>query len=239
MDSTEEKLKIKRTRWRNKEYRKCKKCTDIFNLNHFVWRLCSKKNNREYCTNMCTNCHPDFNTMCTKCLTLKPNNVFHKHQLTRKSAQECKTCAPWTTSEQSKLRAKLYRQRPDRRKAATESAKRNNRQRRKTDIQFRLKCNLRGRLYSFVKGKTKIGSAIRDLGCTVEYLKLHLEKQFKLGMSWENYGKKEGQWSIDHILPLSKFDLTDRQQFIKVCHFSNLQPLWHVDNIRKGNKSNL
>ena len=123
-----------------------------------------------------------------------------------------------------------------RRKAASELAKKRNKERTKTDIQFRLRRNLRTRLYSVLNGKTKVGSAVKDLGCSINQLKKHLEKQFKPGMSWDNYGNKPGQWSLDHKLPLSKFDLTDRKQFLKVCHFSNLQPMWHLENISKGNK---
>jgi hypothetical protein len=55
-------------------------------------------------------------------------------------------------------------------------------------------------------------------------------------MSWDNYGNKEWQWNIDHIKPLSKFDLTNREQLLEAVNFRNLQPLWHLDNIKKSNK---
>ncbi len=51
-------------------------------------------------------------------------------------------------------------------------------------------------------------------------------------MSWDNYG----EWHIDHIVPLSSFDLTDKSQVNKVCHYTNLQPLWAIDNLRKGDR---
>jgi hypothetical protein len=91
---------------------------------------------------------------------------------------------------------------------------------------------LRTRLWGALKGKAKIGSAVRDLGCTIPELIVHLEKQFTKGMTWDNKGK----WHIDHIKPLSMFDLTDKKQFLEACNFMNLQPLWALDNIRKGNK---
>ena len=53
-------------------------------------------------------------------------------------------------------------------------------------------------------------------------------------MTWDNYGK--GGWDIDHIYPCSKFDLTQEENIYKMCHYTNLQPMWHLDNIRKGNK---
>jgi hypothetical protein len=104
------------------------------------------------------------------------------------------------------------------------------------NIQFRLSCNLRRRLCHVIRGTLKTCSAVRDLGCTINQLKMYIESKFQPGMSWDNYGNKEGNWSIDHIIPLSRVDLKDRVQFLKVNHYSNLQPLWHIDNIRKGNK---
>lgn len=115
-----------------------------------------------------------------------------------------------------------------------------NRERRKTDIAYRIKCNLRNRQYRAIKGKQKVGSAVRDLGCSINFLKGYLEVQFydnpETGekMTWNNYGFYG--WHIDHDTPLSSFDLTDREQFLKACHFSNLQPLWWFENLSKGDK---
>jgi hypothetical protein len=100
------------------------------------------------------------------------------------------------------------------------------------NIQYRLSCILRKRLYFALKNDIKVGSAVRDLGCTIQELKKYLEERFQLGMSWSNYG----EWHIDHKYPLSKVDLTDREQLLKVCHYTNLQPLWAGENIKKGNK---
>lgn len=108
--------------------------------------------------------------------------------------------------------------------------------RRKNDASFRIIESLRSRLKNALKRKQKTGSAIRDLGCSSYELKLYLESLFKSGMSWDNYGCKPTNWSIDHIIPLSSVDLTNPEDFAKVNHYTNLQPLWHVDNIRKGKK---
>jgi hypothetical protein len=102
--------------------------------------------------------------------------------------------------------------------------------RRKEDIQERLRVNLRNRLRQALKGKVKKGSAVKELGCTIPELMSHLEEQFLPGMSWGNYG----EWHIDHIIPLSAFDLTDKEEHKKACHFTNLQPLWAEDNLRKA-----
>lgn len=105
-----------------------------------------------------------------------------------------------------------------------------------TNIQFRLRRNLRIRLCHILKDRQKIVSSIKDLGCSVDQLKLYLESQFQLGMTWNNYGNKKGQWSIDHIIPLANVDLTNREELLKACHYTNLQPLWAIDNLKKSNK---
>ncbi len=104
--------------------------------------------------------------------------------------------------------------------------------------QFKLKTLLRTRLNLCLKGKIKNGSSVRDLGCTVPELIKYIESKFSLGMSWNNWGRidKEHTWNLDHIRPLSSFDLTDRKQFLLACHYTNLQPLWSLDNRLKSNK---
>ncbi len=96
----------------------------------------------------------------------------------------------------------------------------------------RLASYLRTRVREVVLNNLGIraGSAVRDLGCTVAELKLYLEARFAPGMSWGNYGA----WHLDHIKSLASFDLTDREQFLRACHYTNLQPLWAIDNIKKG-----
>jgi len=102
----------------------------------------------------------------------------------------------------------------------------------KADIQFRLRSLLRARLRKAVKHNTKTGSAVRDLGCTIAEFKEHIERQFLPGMTWDNWGRGVNRWNIDHIIPLASVDLADREQFLRVCHYTNLRPLWFVDNIR-------
>lgn len=99
-------------------------------------------------------------------------------------------------------------------------------------IDRKLSCYLRNRLYCALKKNYKSGSAVRDLGCSIEELKKYLEAQFQPGMTWDNWGKYG--WHIDHIEPLCKFDLTDSEQLKKACHYTNLRPLWAEDNLRKS-----
>jgi hypothetical protein len=99
-----------------------------------------------------------------------------------------------------------------------------------TDTHLKIKMNLSRRLRQFIK---KNGNRTVDfIGCSIQDVKVYLEKQFTSGMSWDNYGK----WHIDHIIPCASFDLTDPEQQKKCFHYSNLQPLWASDNIRKSDK---
>ena len=110
-----------------------------------------------------------------------------------------------------------------------------NNTRTKTNIQFKLSKALRNRLRHALQGNFKNGSAVRDLGCSIDELKMHLESKFQYGMNWDNWSF-EG-WHIDHIVPLASFDLTDRKQLLLACHYTNLQPLWAIDNLSKGDRT--
>ena len=104
--------------------------------------------------------------------------------------------------------------------------------RRQVDLDFKLAFTLRCRLANVIKRNEKVGSFISDLGCSVVELKTYLESKFQSGMTWDNWS--QNGWHIDHILPLSSFDLTNREEFLKACHYTNLQPLWAEDNRSKG-----
>jgi len=106
--------------------------------------------------------------------------------------------------------------------------------RRKHDVNFKLQCNLRSRLLRAIKNGQKSGSAVADLGCTINEFKIYIENLFTGNMSWSNHGLKT--WHIDHVIPLSSFDLSDRKQFLEACHYTNLCPMLAVDNILKSNK---
>lgn len=105
----------------------------------------------------------------------------------------------------------------------------------KTDYQYRLKRNIRSRLYHAIKYNIdkKINSSIDYCGCDFIFLQQYLEKQFTDGMSWENYGS---YWSIDHIIPCFKFDLTKEEGIKKCFHYTNLRPLKCYDNCIRGLK---
>ena len=104
----------------------------------------------------------------------------------------------------------------------------------KTDINYKLAKNLRTRLYLALKENWKSGSAVKDLGCPISEFITYLESKFKPGMTWANWNYNG--WHINHIKPLSKFNLQNREEFLEACNYKNLQPLWAEENIKKNNK---
>jgi hypothetical protein len=76
---------------------------------------------------------------------------------------------------------------------------------------------------------------VENLGCSISEAKQYLESLFLEGMSWNNHGLRG--WHIDHIIPCHSFDLTNPEERKKCFHYTNLQPLWALDNMKKGNKS--
>ena len=103
------------------------------------------------------------------------------------------------------------------------------------DFSFKLLRGLRDRHSKAVKsaGKDKKFRTTDLLGCDSLYLKKYIEIQFQNNMNWSNYGTL---WNIDHIYPLSKVNWDCIYETSKYCHYSNLQPMFLIDNIKKGNK---
>lgn len=102
---------------------------------------------------------------------------------------------------------------------------------RRKDPLYRIKTNLRARVGKAVRGLDKSATTEELLGCTFEQLRAHLQSLFKPGMTWENMGRNG--WHVDHKTPCCAFDLSDPEQQRVCFHFSNLQPLWQLDNLKK------
>jgi hypothetical protein len=104
--------------------------------------------------------------------------------------------------------------------------------RKASDPLYLLICRMRSNSCRVVKqlclGK-KPASTFKWMGCSPEELKAHFENLFLEGMSWDNYG----QWHIDHIRPISSFK---QEEWEQINHYTNLQPLWAEDNLKKSNK---
>ena len=186
---------------------------------------------------------------CNTCKAEKPLSEFNKH-IRRKDGLEgqCKSCKKEyreKNKESIHERNKQYRKNN---KDKIKEAKRKNylknkkrivkrvyeyeKKRKATDPLFKMTCNLRNRTSKAFKSKgySKNTKTQEMLGVDWEVAKQHIERQFTKGMNWDNYG----EWHIDHDIPLAKAN--NEEELKKLCHYSNLQPLWAEDNLEKKDK---
>ena len=106
------------------------------------------------------------------------------------------------------------------------------RERRRNDPFLRLRDAIRGSIRAYLGSKkTRRGSTFEIVGCTPDFLRGHLEKQFKPGMTWENYGS---HWHVDHRIPLASGN--SPEEIKGLSHWTNLQPLEALENIIKSDK---
>ena len=108
--------------------------------------------------------------------------------------------------------------------------------RRQTDMNFKILLNCRARINQALKNNYKSNRTTNLIMCSIDELKLHLEKQFEAGMSWNNHGIGKNKWHIDHVIPCSFFDMSDPVEQHMCFRWQNLQPLWQPDNLKKGDK---
>jgi hypothetical protein len=180
---------------------------------------------------------------CGKCKIYKVDSSFSKDRSTKTGlSSSCKECVRSyqklnrdLLSTSQKLRRSKIKDKIKEYNAARKTIRNEKRNiRYKNDLNYKLSHILRSRITNAAKNRFKVGSAIKDLGCSISDFKLYIEKQFQPGMTWENYGFYT--WHIDHITPLCHFDLTNREQFLKATHFSNLRPIWSEDHKIKSSQ---
>ena len=77
------------------------------------------------------------------------------------------------------------------------------------------------------------------LGCTGEAYDAYLEEHFQDGMTWDNYGRGEGKWTIDHTLAYfsEPNPAKTEEEVLRRSHYTNTKPMWYIDNISKGIKT--
>lgn len=162
---------------------------------------------------------------CKVCLIIKPLQDFNKRKDGKFGCTSiCKSCnnkkrKNWIDSNKSSYLEK--------RKSYIK--KKNN-----EDPSFKLINNLRCRLNDFLNFRKlkKQNKTIDLIGCNPRQLKSYLESKFSENMSWQNYGYRG--WHLDHIIPLSSAN--NYNDIYKLFHYTNLQPLWGTENMKKGNK---
>ncbi len=99
------------------------------------------------------------------------------------------------------------------------------------NINVRIKRNLSRKVRRALLTTPRAASTIVLVGCSIEQLKRHLEDQFRLGMTWENYGT---YWHIDHHIPCAAHRLVDPAEQRRCFHWTNLHPLTADENMRKN-----
>ena len=102
------------------------------------------------------------------------------------------------------------------------------------DPAFRMVQLMRQRMRKVMTGAHISLRQLSMLGCTRAEFVAHIEKQFKRGMTWQNMGTGQGKWHLDHITPCAAFDQTSASQRATCWHFTNFQPMWSIENIKKG-----
>lgn len=211
-------------------YQKCSSCGSIKSVYEFSFR---KDNGQYYKT--CKQCARDGNARwrnkniehCRKKALAHYHTNKDRH---KKSHKEWKKKNPdyylnymriWRDKNREKLRK---RQREYSRKKYNE------------DENYRIRMLLGGRMRRVLKQNKiyKQNTTFELLGCALQEFKNHIESQFTDSMSWEFFNN--GEIHIDHIRPCCTFDLTSEAALRKCFHYTNLQPLWAIDNYRKAKK---
>lgn len=172
--------------------------------------------------------------ICRKCLIEKDISLFSKDLQNKDGYKHsCKECCKlqdkkyYTNNSQVILeKQKEYRKLNRSRYTDNETY------RRKIDPIFKLKKNIRKRVNDYFKvfDIKKSNTTFNIIGKSPKELKEYIENLFDDGMTWENYG----DWHIDHIMPLVTAKTED--DVYRLNHYSNLQPLWAKDNMKKGGK---
>jgi hypothetical protein len=190
---------------------------------------------------------------CTTCKITKPLECFSKNKNKKHGYQnKCKDCFRLyrnNNKEKLSLLEKEWREKnkeyvkdymkdymkkwiSDNKEKYLESYNRNSRARYKNNPLIKLKRLIRTYISRGLNNRVRKDRSHEIVGCSWVDLKKHLEEQFKDGMTWENHGQYG--WHVDHIIPLSSAK-TD-EEFYKLNHYTNLQPLWWNENIKKSNK---
>ena len=173
---------------------------------------------------------------CTKCNLIKTYIKFRKQSITKDGYKyQCIEC------DNIYARQRYH----TKREYILEKQKRWNKENKEYINQYKkitdkkpinkIKRNLRKRIKELIRYPA---TTSQKIGCSGAFLKIYLESKFQPGMSWDNYGFGNDKWHIDHIRPLSSFNLADEKEIQKANHYSNLQPLWQKDNLSKGSKYN-
>lgn len=162
--------------------------------------------------------------------------AYRASKYERSKEQSSQYNKEYREKNKEKIAAKNREYREKNREELTKKALAYRKKRRAEDPQYCIKLRLRARIASALKYNSKSDSTINLLGCTIPEFKVYLEGKFTEGMTWDKL--LSGEIHIDHVKPCASFDLTNEEEQRKCFHYTNLQPLWAADNIKKGSKLN-
>ena len=191
---------------------------------------------------------------CNKCLEIKEDNEYYFNSYKNNYEARCRECDKKRVNEfvvnnraivklrrskyyarnSESIKQKVKEYRINKREKSNKSKREYRKNKRATDPIYRLHQNFRTAVWRSIK-KNKNGSHWEDVvGYTLDDLKNHLEPQFKDGMTWDNYG----EWEVDHKIPISLFNIQSIEShgFKSSWALVNLQPMWALENQKKGNK---
>lgn len=168
---------------------------------------------------------------CFVCGKIKAVDAFSPKKITKIQSGECRDCIA-ERSRQERIRTKRD---PAKMAALNEYYKQ---YRKAAPAHIRIAHRMRGRIKDAIfkakQGKWRGSDMERYLGCTAKYAKAYLESMFTRGMTWENYGYHG--WHIDHVIPVSSFDISDERERVRAFHYTNIRPMWAKENAKKGDK---
>lgn len=212
---------------------KCKIEKDTCEFSTFYSKELSRLRIHSYCKDCINNSSKIRYENNKENIKIKKKEFYHKNkesELNRRKLHYAKN------REKELLRMKEYRENnkqyfQEHRKKYQKNYENN---RYENDLEYKLSKNIRRRVSLFLQSNniSKTNKTFDIVGCAPQQLKEHLQSQFKDNMSWDNYGYYG--WHIDHIIPLSS--AKTEEEIYKLCHYTNLQPLWGEENIKKGGK---
>ncbi len=204
----------------------CQRCGRYLPLSEF----CRNKRQKDGLHNWCKSCTKEYKAK---------YYLENKERLSQESKERyAKDPERYRASERARREAnkELYNKR------ALEYQKRNRekvyarqnawvKKQRQTNPNFKIRQDIRRAMYRFIKGIQSGGRILKFIGCTQEEYRAYMEERFKDGMTWETYGKT---WTVDHIKPLTMFDLTNPEELAEAVYYENTQPLSISENVKKG-----
>jgi hypothetical protein len=216
--------KKKELEWRelfDKGLKKCACCGKKLPLEDFPLRKSSRDGRKSYCIV----CYREKALVVSR----KPETIEKKkeRESTREFLDNLRVYRQ--TSEVYQTNLAKYRETPQYKQYQKEYNSREDR---------KLRHNLSTRVWAGLTTQDTVKQHEFDeySGCTFHELKIYIESLWTMGMSWDNYGRGKNKWHVDHIIPCAYFNLKDDKEEKRCFHYSNLQPLWEPENLRKNSK---